>query len=734
MLKDVIWAENLRYRPRSKHTPIEFFTKGLLNSKEFDLHLGYFNSAAISVLSKGFATFIARGGKMRLVINHIVSEKDRRAFDDAYSDEELDYYDLTNITHLAHILDEYGMHFFKCLSFMIRKKRIEIRIVRPKGPTGIEHPKEGQFRDNEDTVSFVGSANFTLGGLINNSETITVSLSSSPDTGVVNGIKTQKDEFDRLMAGEDEDKEYLNVDDLEVAIKKQFGNPDIEELLDVERKLRLYKKYADEAREEEYNTISLPEFPYSSGPREYQNQAFVNWVKNNQKGLFVMATGTGKTITSLNCLLQIYKQCQYYKALILVPTVTLVDQWYKECKKFKFSNIVCVCSSNPEWRNELDSIKLMEDLKDGDSEPSYIVIATYASFGRKNIFSSLLEFPKRQLLMIADEAHNLGAGTMLKRLEDIPYLRRIGLSATPERQYDDNANAKLNKFFGSEEQHTYEYSMKEAIENGVLCKYYYFPHVVELTSDEMSEYIKISQKLAKMYNFSKNEFDQSNDQLKMLLLKRKRIIHKAQNKERVFEEILKALYDERGNLKYTLIYVPEGNTPDDNNSDILDRADTIQDDKISQHIINRYTEIVKNISPVTTVKQFVSNSQDRAQILEDFAAGKLEVLTSMKCLDEGVDVPRSEIAIFCSSTGNPRQFIQRRGRILRTHPDKHIAIIHDLIVAPFIGQGDETYYLERKLIEGEFKRVRDFANLSRNADDAYRELDDIANYYKLSIL
>ena len=129
----------------------------------------------------------------------------------------------------------------------------------------------------------------------------------------------------------------------------------------------------------------------------------------------------------------------------------------------------------------------------------------------------------------------------------------------------------------------------------------------------------------------------------------------------------------------------------------------------------------------------MSGQKDRDAILKDFAEGKLAVLTSMKCLDEGVDVPRSEMAIFCASTGNPRQFIQRRGRILRKHPDKHLALIHDLVVAPEIGSGQENYNMERSLLRNELKRVRDFAVMSENADYAYTELEEILSYYNLPL-
>lgn len=157
------------------------------------------------------------------------------------------------------------------------------------------------------------------------------------------------------------------------------------------------------------------------------------------------------------------------------------------------------------------------------------------------------------------------------------------------------------------------------------------------------------------------------------------------------------------------------------------------EDDYSDSLIDTYSRIVQSISPTTTVKKFTANTSDRNQILEDFAQGKLEVLTSMKCLDEGVDVPRSELAIFCASTGNPRQFIQRRGRILRTHKDKHRAVIHDLVVVPEVTSVSDNFKMERSLLASELKRVRDFALLSENADFAYEELSDVLNYYDLSL-
>ena len=213
----------------------------------------------------------------------------------------------------------------------------------------------------------------------------------------------------------------------------------------------------------------------------------------------------------------------------------------------------------------------------------------------------------------------------------------------------------------------------------------------------------------------------------MLLLARKRIIHKAVNKIDAFKEILRSEFRRKENLKYTLVYVPEGLEPDYSETDI----DTDTEEDIS--LINEYTRAVSATDDSLMVKQYTSSSKNREQILKDYEEGKVHVLTSMKCLDEGVDVPRSELAIFCSSTGNPRQFIQRRGRVLRLHREKIHAVIHDLVVVPEINENESNYNMERNLVKKELERVVDFSNLAMNKMDTYESLKSVLNYYNLNL-
>ena len=760
MLKtDVIWPKSRRFMSRTDWEPLGFFSEALCNATTFDIKLGFFSSSAINVLADGFAAFLYNGGRMRMIINDVLSEEDRTAIVVGESDINTPYFDLNAIGHISYTLSKHDEHFFECLSWLIRNERIEIKIITPKIGNGIAHSKCGVFSDGINKVAFDGSCNFSKMALIENIESINAfcDWDGERDKERINDIVR---DFNRTFSGEDDTVKYLKADQIITYITKTYKYKDIQELLEDERCIlhrRAENSTSDSIRrvlerakakvtaimdtinirkakvKNEQLTTLTPKFPFTE-PRSYQKEAFNKW-KVSQKGLFAMATGTGKTLTSLNCLLEIYNKFKYYQALILVPTITLVEQWEDECKRFNFSHIIKVSSKNNGWRSEIDDIKLKESLAQSDDlPPSFIIIATYASFSRESSFKQLMSLSKktqRQMLLIADEAHNIGAPNVISKLDRMRILRRIGLSATPERQFDDKGNNAIMQFFGCDGKYTFEYSMKDAIDNGFLCRYKYFPHAVRLSEDEMAEYKKISLQLAKFYNVDEDTFSGADDILMRLLLKRKRIIHKAQNKEEVFRQIIKQRFEECGNLKYTLVYVPEGVQLDSTVQ--YATTDNPIDDADVDKLIDKYTQIIQEISPTTTVRKFVSGIQDRDEVLRKFSTGETEVLTSMKCLDEGVDVPRSELAIFCASTGNPRQFIQRRGRILRKHPDKHIAIIHDLVVAPEFDSAEENYNMERNLLKGELQRVKDFAGLSENPAFAYTELEEITNYYNLSI-
>ena len=313
------------------------------------------------------------------------------------------------------------------------------------------------------------------------------------------------------------------------------------------------------------------------------------------------------------------------------------------------------------------------------------------------------------------------------RLHLINCKKRIGLSATPKRIYDEEGSSAMESFFNDSEPYTYTFSMEKAIAENILCKYDYHPHIVNLTKDEIDNYTEITKKISRCIKGIENNPEMS-ERLERLLLIRKQIIHKAENKLPKTLEILKTRYEKDGHLKYTFIYVPEGGTVE------INEDETELDENI--RIINQYTREIGKISKSILVNQFIGGMKDRDEVLDQFKEGNIQVIASMKCLDEGVDIPRAEHAIFCSSTGNPRQFIQRRGRILRKHTDKHHAVIHDLVVIPDLSLSSidsETFNTERNLVKKELERVMYFASLSRNPYETELTFKEICEHFDLNI-
>ena len=368
MLKEVQFPPHRRFKSGTEWEPIGFFSDCLCNASQFDLMLGFFSSSAINILADGFASFLYNGGRMNLIINDILTEQDKIAIAKGELDTPIPFFDIADIEKLKCILSERDRHFFECLTWLIRNNRLDIKIIAPISGVGISHTKTGVFSDGVNKVGFDGSCNFSRSALIDNIESLIVSCDWDGNTSAAT-INEIKNEFDLVFSGKDENVVFVPADKVKTHIVESFQNKELKDLLEdeyrfiqqdiankslpksvikaldkaknkVEIEIEKIKKRGENAEPMDFGK---PRFPYDSGPREYQKKAFENWKNNKQKGLFAMATGTGKTITSLNCLLEIYNKSGCYKAIILVPTITLVEQWEIECRKFNFSTIIKVC-------------------------------------------------------------------------------------------------------------------------------------------------------------------------------------------------------------------------------------------------------------------------------------------------------------------------------------------------------------------------------------------------------
>ena len=702
--------------------PKEFFTEALIESSTFDLGLGFFSSSGIRSLAYGFALFIANGGKMRVVINHILSKEDKEAIENGQK-HLVDNYEsliLSDIAELTKTLSKEDEHFFKCLSYLISINRIEfIATISTKG--GLGHDKYGIFTDEKgNKVAFIGSANFSHSALELNGETITVF--TSPDD--YKRISEYQTLFDKSWANDTPHLIHIPIDEVKTYISKNFTKVSFEDLVGNSIDLRtdnsvnsfckpLSKRVLDklELKEQE------PRFPFPE-ERTIQIDAYNAWMSNGRNGVFAMATGSGKTVTALNCLRKQYKENGYYKAIIVVPTQALAIQWEKEVKAFNYQNVVST-HTDKDWKNTLSRYTTRSLL---DQSKSIVIITTYATFNRKDIQLFINKTKGIESFMyIADEAHNIGSTSSLKHLPH-NILLRIGLSATPERIYDDLGSEKLYEFFNSRPpEYTYRYTMKQAIEENILCHYDYFPIFVELTNSEMEEYEYISTQLRKFIDPDTGKYK---PEAEKLLLKRKRIIHKAENKKVAISDLLEELKQKR-KLDYTFVFVPEGYEPD------YSERDSYDIDQEDIHIIDEYAQMFKNQG--YSYHKYISGLDDAPSILKSFADGDIQILLSMKCLDEGVDIPRAEHAIFCSSTGNPRQFVQRRGRVLRKSKGKDKAKIWDLIVTPPNVMND-SFGIERNLFISEVKRIVNFAALADNQIDIlYGDLKNFCEALRIDL-
>lgn len=709
----------LRYSTKREHKPTEFFIKAFSNSYRLDLGLGYFSSACFNVLAPGVAHFVKNGGRMRMYINPQLTEEDYNLLKNGCA-KEFEQRLLQSYESLLQVFSRRDKLFFQCLSYLISRKRIEVKMaVLNEG--GIAHEKFGIFADTEgNEVVFNGSMNLTVAGLTRNIESIDCTCSWH-EGDALKRIVYYHEDFEHIWNEEDPDVTVIPADEFCQRVVKTYPVDTVDELIQFE------KEVLKELQDEQASSIdaNTPHFPskYPTGAFPYQVDAYRNWVARGKKGVFAMATGTGKTIASLNCALEEYYLDDYYRLLILVPSLALVEQWVDEAKNFNFRNVICVSSENSCWKSLL--VSLANKLRYGRAV-NYVIISTYQSFVMQDFQVLLLKLAQGTIL-IADEAHNIGSESVRVVFRTLPIDRRIALSATPKRIYDEEGTQEIESFFNDIYPYTYNFTMRRAIREERLMPYFYYPRLAYLNEDEMEKYARITRQLVQMYSSEKKIFSNP-ERAKQLLMTRKNILHKAADKMNVFRSILQEIGEEK--LKYCFVYSAAG---------CRTRSDERNDEQIDEYILKEMQRVLKETYPSVTCNSYTGEDgkEIRKQKLDAFAAGKLDVLFAKNCLDEGVDVPRAEYGIFTSSTGNPRQFIQRRGRLLRRHPDKQFAFIYDIIVAPNFHSPyyDKKFWnIEKNLVEGEMRRVANFASLTTiyytGAMDA---LEDLIQFYEIDL-
>jgi DNA phosphorothioation system restriction enzyme len=439
-------------------------------------------------------------------------------------------------------------------------------------------------------------------------------------------------------------------------------------------------------------------------PREYQQGAIESWIRAEARGVFNMATGTGKTVTSLLATATLANNTSSSFALVIaVPYQHLVDQWAEDLRDFG-ANPALAYKSRRDWQERIEGD--LTEFRLGSREMP-VIITTHTTFASDAFQRILGRIERSPTMLIADEMHHLGAPHLSSSLPDhIDF--RLGLSATPRRFYDEEGTETLFEYFNDV---VFEYSLQEAIDNGALCEYYYVPHVIELTADEGEEYAKLTSKIARLMHTMDGSIGdadlQENEGLKQALFKRARLVGTAENK---LDRLAELMQREDG-IKHTLVYCGDGSVE----SEISGRT--------KRHVdaaVDRLRATVGIRAERFTARESQAERQD---LLDRFSEGEIQSLVAIRCLDEGVDVPATRTAYMLASSSNPRQFVQRRGRILRNHPGKKYAVIHDFITIPppnmgLISEDEDAFSVERRMVEKELDRVNLFAEAARNHPDA----------------
>ena len=673
---------SLKYEYRSDGADLvrDFYSPCLRNATLYWRAVAYFTSNGLALNVKGLSTFIRHGGQMSLVTGPKLMSDDIEAIQRGYDakgqnlDPSLDC-DFEKVSHDRLML----------LTWLIAHGHLDIKIACPSDsnityPHAIYHEKTGVFLDdNNNAIAFSGSSNETVGGLLNNFESIDVHWSWD-DTQ--ERVQQKVDNFKRLWDN--------NTDKLEVI---DFLNAVADELLIHQT---IYEtEQAETTDKPEIIEQTAPFLPKDIVLRKYQSEAIDAWFQNGCRGLWEMATGTGKTITALSALARLKEEKEHMFVVIACPYQHLVDQWYKEAVRFGLEPILAYKNSAT-WVNRLNTALVRYNYGVRDMVCTVTTQTTFIAETMQKLLSKL----KRGAVLVADEVHHLGAERSRKRLADV-FNYRLGLSATPNRWFDASGTTALKTYFGDT---VYEFSLDKAIKMGYLCPYYYHPHLVELTDDEFEAYESLTERISKLYH--QVESGELSEALERLLIKRATLLNQAENK---LTKLAELLTDKVDSLHHTLFYCALGR-------------------------INPVLELLTTLGVRAAKFTAKESSVERQELLKMFASGHLQALVAMRCLDEGVDVPSTRTAYILASSSNPKEFIQRRGRILRQSPGKEHAEIHDLIAVPPIDYRQyptATFRTERKIIERELKRFNEFAGMALNKFEARDKIWQLAKKYNL---
>ena len=680
----------------------DFYKPALAHSKRYDRLAGYFSSTSFMITVLETLDFIERGGIMRLVTGAMFSPQDAKVL--MGSAESRESVLSRNIINELQNADGIAKKCVSILGWMLANMtdgvpQLDIKVAISKRG-GIFHHKVGIFTLNDGRmITFSGSTNETAWAWMNNMEEFKV-FRSWGDSTHKQAVADDRTMFEKYWNNMGKNTAVYDVPD---AVKNhliQMRPKSAEDL----------KSLIDEVNDE----LSALESRITL--RKYQNDAISAWADNGFCGMFAMATGTGKTYTAFGCMDRLCENVPRFATIIAMPQKHLVEQWVDSMREWNAGmskshhiseTIVMAYSDYPDWKVKLDTAISNFNRWLASSKrflQNNLTICTTHNTLSSDEFMERVKRIGENVLLIVDEVHEVGSPKRRTGLNP-KYKYRLALSATPVRRYDEEGSEHIREYFHGT---VYQFGIGEAIRREYLVPYMYYPLYVDLTHDESDQYVKLTIRIARKHAMTQDDDIGKKNDKHRLEMQRAKIVSTAVNKYGKLNTILKSI---GGVPEYTLVYC------DENQIDVV-------------------TNILSERNIPNDTITWKDPTSDRRRILQNLENRNYGCVTAIKCLDEGVDIPSARTAVLMASTREPRQYIQRRGRVLRKSKatGKQKAEIYDILVKSPPEYGDErAARYNRKMVARELLRLKEFASVAMNKDDAYAQVSHVAESYNIDL-
>lgn len=690
----------LRYRSDSNNFPRDFLIPVLRESKIYKRAVGYFSTSALIELSYGLFDFAQQGGRIQLICSPNLAEDDIDAIRFGYKTREAAMLEALEISLTAPV-NAFEEERLNLVATLIANGSLEIKLAFMEDDTyrNMYHEKIAVFIDEiGNRISYTGSANASANAYCDNFESLYVFCDWKDETNR-EYVNISESDFDCMWRDETNKIKIIPFPNVIIERLSKFRRGSVDYQTDV-------KQFCEDEFVKKNIIFRIPE---EVSLRKIQKKAVDNWLAKGCKGIFSMCTGSGKSYTALACMVALARKNREQLAVFIVcPQIHLVGQWEEDAKNWGPKPIIAHSQSkNRHWKEDL--IRAYKQFRNHGE--SFVCITTNDTFSGETIQQIVRRLKEEQnVLIVIDEAHNFGAKNLASCL---PYniKNRIALSATIERYRDRKGTQALVEYFGEK---CIEYDVKQAIDDGALTRYRYFPIPIYLEADELYEYQILTEKLKKFIIEENGKLKISKDG-ELLLFKRSRVLAGARNKpERLISLMEK--YKKEGHI---LVYCGATSMEDEETGELGRQIDEVT------------TKIRKELH--MTAQRFTAEEdlKERERIKNLFNDGLIQAVTAIKCLDEGVNIPSIRTAFIMASTRNPREFIQRRGRLLRRSPNKDYAEIYDFVTLPreLACVSPLDYDKDRNIIIGEMARIHEFGKLSDNPAQAEGMINQIMRAY-----